>query len=208
VELSSFTATLTTELFVQLDWVAQSETNHLGYNVLRGETNQAADAIRLNGAVVTTEDGTANGTQVSYSYLDNEVDTGFTYYYWLESLDLGGSSVLHGPVAVMVVGDPEDPGTPTPPPTVTKLLPAYPNPFNPSTNIRYQLMDPARVRIDIYNVKGQLMRVYENDHSDPGYYQINWDGRDANGKSAASGVYLYRMTAGKHTSSKKMVLAK
>jgi hypothetical protein len=208
VELSSFTATLTAELFVQLDWVAQSETNHLGYNILRGASNQAAEAIRINGAIVTSEDGTQAGTQISYSYLDNEVDTGFTYYYWLESLDLGGSSVLHGPVAVMVAGEPDDPGIPPLPPTVTKLLPAFPNPFNPSTNIRYQLKDPARVRIEIYNVKGQLMNVFENEHSEPGYFQINWDGRDANGNKAASGVYLYRMTAGKYSSSKKMVLAK
>jgi len=57
-------------------------------------------------------------------------------------------------------------------------------------------------------VKGQLIRSYENSYSDPGYYQIMWDGRDAQGKPATSGVYLYRMTAGKYSSYKKMVLAK
>ncbi len=206
VELSSFTATLTADLFVNIAWVAQSETNHLGYNVLRGENDTLAEALQLNAVVIT--EGEQLGTQMSYNYLDTEVQTGTTYHYWLESLDLGGGSQFFGPISVQVTGEPGDPGIPPLPPTVTKLLPAYPNPFNPSTNIRYQLVEPATVRIEIYNVKGQLIRSYENSYSDPGYYQIMWDGRDAQGKPATSGVYLYRMTAGKYSSYKKMVLAK
>jgi hypothetical protein len=208
VELSSFTVTLTAEMFVQIAWVAQSETNHLGYNILRNVSNDAESALQINPSVISSADGVSVGTQISYSYTDAEVDNNTNYYYWLESVDLGGVSALYGPITVLVTHDPDDPGIPPLPPTVTKLLPAYPNPFNPSTNIRYALKEGSKVRVEIYNVKGQLMRVYENDHADPGYYQIMWDGKDINGNKAASGVYLYRMTAGKYTSSKKMVLAK
>jgi len=206
VELSSFTATLTAEMFVQIAWVAQSETNHLGYNILRGESGDAEDALKLNDSIIS--EGTALGSQISYSYLDSEVEMETTYYYWLESVDLGGTSALHGPITVLVSGEPGDPGIPPLPPTVTQLLPAFPNPFNPSTNIRYSLVEPAKVKIEIFNVKGQLMRVFENTYEIPGYYQISWDGMDSNGRKAASGVYLYRMTAGKYSSYKKMVLAK
>ena len=193
-------------MFVQIAWVAQSETNHLGYNILRGESGDAEDALKLNDSIIS--EGTALGSQISYSYLDSEVEMETTYYYWLESVDLGGTSALHGPITVLVSGEPGDPGIPPLPPTVTQLLPAFPNPFNPSTNIRYSLVEPAKVKIEIFNVKGQLMRVFENTYETPGYYQISWDGMDSNGRKAASGVYLYRMTAGKYSSYKKMVLAK
>jgi hypothetical protein len=208
VELSSFTAVLTAEMFVNIAWVSESETNHMGYNLLRGESDSVEDALQVNGSIITSADGVHNGSQVSYNYLDTEVMPGTTYWYWLESLDLGGATQLHGPVSVLVNGDPDDPGIPPLPPTVTRLLPAYPNPFNPSTNIRYALKEASKVKIEIYNARGQLMRVYDNAYGDPGYYQIMWDGKDANGNKAASGVYLYRMTAGHYTSSRKMVLAK
>jgi hypothetical protein len=208
VELSSFTAVLTSELFVELAWVVQSETGHLGYNILRGNSDLPAGAITVNESIITSDYGTAQGTQISYVFTDSEVDLNTTYYYWLESVDLGGGSVLYGPLTVLVTGDPDDPGIPPLPPTVTRLLPAYPNPFNPSTNIRYALKEGARVKIEIFNTRGQLMRLYENDYSDPGYYQIMWDGRDARGNAAPSGVYLYRMTSGKYATTKKMVLAK
>ena len=90
----------------------------------------------------------------------------------------------------------------------TKLENAYPNPFNPNTNIRYQLKDAGDVKIDIYNTRGQLVRSFSRTHDAPGYYQINWDGRDSSGKSVSSGVYQYKMTSGKYSATKKMVLKK
>jgi len=207
VELSSFTATLASDLYVRIAWTAESETNHLGYNLLRCQSNSLAQALQINPAIITTEDGVSSGTQVSYLITDTEVDNNTTYYYWLESIDLGGLSVMHGPVSVLVSSQPEDPGTPELP-TVTKLLTAFPNPFNPSTNIRFQLKESAPVKIEIFNIKGQLIRMFEESHVNPGYHQISWDGRDANGRPAASGVYFYRMSSGQYVSSKRMVLAK
>jgi len=205
VELSSFTATPTADMFVQIAWVSQSETNHLGYNILRGENNVIANAMQINPSIIT--EGNTVGTQVSYDYTDIEVYPGSTYYYWLESMDLGGVSTFYGPLMVLVSGDPTDPGTP-PIPTVTELQDAYPNPFNPVTNLRYTLKEAGHVRIDIFNAKGQLIRSYDADHNAPGYYQLRWDGKDAQGRNVSSGIYLYRMTSGKYVASKKMVLAK
>jgi flagellar hook assembly protein FlgD len=64
------------------------------------------------------------------------------------------------------------------------------------------------VRIDVYNVKGQLMQSFERSHSQAGYYQVSWDGRDLNGRVAGTGVYFYRMTSGRYSDTRKMVLAK
>jgi len=205
VELSSFTATLTADMYVQIAWVAETETNHLGYNVLRNTDNDMDTAIQLNNGVISN--GSANGTQVSYAFIDSEVDQGESYYYWLQSMDLGGTSVFYGPLSVTISGQPGDPEVPLVP-LVTRLMDAYPNPFNPSTNLRFDIKEAGKVTIDIYNTRGQKLRRLEKTYNHPGSYQITWDGKDAQGKELSSGVYIYRMNSGKYTSSKKIVLTK
>jgi len=205
VELSSFTATITSDLMVKIAWIAQSETNHSGYNILRAELRDLETAIKINPNLI--DQGENLGTQISYAYTDNEAYSNMNYYYWLESVALDGVSEYFGPLSV-TIGDPNLDPLPPVVPLATKLMNAFPNPFNPNTNVRYSLKEAGKVRIDIYNVKGQLVRSFNAEHNSPGYYQISWDGKDTNGRSAASGIYMYRMTSGKYSSSKKMILAK
>ena len=205
VELSSFTAVLTSDMYVLIKWIAESETNHSGYNILRAEKKDLATAQRINAQIV--DKGVETGTQISYSYTDFEAYTNMVYYYWLESVSLDGISSYYGPLTV-TIGDPTQEPRPPEVSMVTKLLNAYPNPFNPNTNIRYSIKDPGKVRIDIYNLKGQLIQTLTAEHNTPGFYQIAWNGCDANGKPVASGIYMYRMTSGNYSSVKKMVLAK
>ncbi len=84
----------------------------------------------------------------------------------------------------------------------------YPNPFNPSTTIEYSLPERARVTIDIYNVLGRKVRSLVDAEQAAGSYRIEWNGTDENGRSVASGVYLYRFQAGDAVQTKKMLLAK
>ena len=84
----------------------------------------------------------------------------------------------------------------------------YPNPFNPSTTIAYQLPSSAEVRLAIYNVLGQRVRVLIDRMVPPGYYQAVWDGRDMNGRSVGSGVYIYEFQAGSYRQVRKMMLLK
>ena len=205
VELSSFTATITSDLTVKIAWTAQSETNHSGYNVLRAEANDLTTAIKINPSLI--DNGTPLGTQISYSYTDIEAYSNMVYYYWLESVSLDGVSEFFGPLSI-TIGDPSQDPVPPLIPMATKLMNAFPNPFNPNTNIRYSLKEAGKVNISIYNVKGQLIKSINNDHDAPGYYQITWDGRDMNGKTVSSGIYMYRMTSGKYNEAKKMILAK
>jgi hypothetical protein len=205
VTLSNFTAVVTSENFVNIAWMAETETNHSGYNIFRNETKDLENAVKINAQLI--DKGTAVGTQISYFYTDFEVYTNMMYYYWLESVALDGSSQFYGPLTV-TIGDPAQEPLPPVVPMVTKLYNAFPNPFNPNTNIRYSLKEVGKVKIEIYNMKGQKIKTFTQEHNSPGYYQVSWDGRDENGRSVASGIYLYRLTTANYTSAKKMVLAK
>ena len=98
-------------------------------------------------------------------------------------------------------------------PSVTSLLPNFPNPFNPETWIPYQLSKPADVTLTIYDIKGHVVRALALGHQRAGLYQTRsraayWDGRNAVGEPAASGVYFYTLTAGDFTATRKMLILK
>ena len=84
----------------------------------------------------------------------------------------------------------------------------YPNPFNPSTNISFTLPASAQARIEVYNVLGKLVAVPFDGMASAGENVVVWDGRDANGETVASGIYLYRLTTSSFTETKKMMLVK
>ena len=90
------------------------------------------------------------------------------------------------------------------------LLPNYPNPFNSGTVIPFQLATAGRVRLDVYNLLGQRVRVLLDESVGAGLHQVRWDGRDAAGHAVTSGMYLYRLNvdAGKESRSmtRSMVL--
>ena len=83
-----------------------------------------------------------------------------------------------------------------------------PNPFNPVTVIQYQLPSEAHVTIDVFNIAGKLVATLVNEEQDAGVKVVTWDGRNGAGEKVASGIYMYRMQAGDHTSRKMMVLLK
>ena len=74
-----------------------------------------------------------------------------------------------------------------------KLHQNVPNPFSPETTIDYDIRTTARVEIQIFNVRGQLIRTIEDEARTPGGYSAVWDGKDVNGTSQATGVYFYQM---------------
>ncbi len=84
----------------------------------------------------------------------------------------------------------------------------YPNPFNPETTISYSIAKVAKVKLDIYNLKGQLVKTLVNKELNAGSHSVNWDGKDMNDRSVSSGVYFYRLTTPDFTQSKKMIMMK
>ena len=88
------------------------------------------------------------------------------------------------------------------------LDPNYPNPFNSSTTIRYRLEEPGRVRLEIFDVQGQKVKILADGDVGPGVYQVEWDGTDTSGKPVATGVYLARLQKGTALLVHKMLLLK
>ena len=95
----------------------------------------------------------------------------------------------------------------------TRLLPNYPNPFNPETWIPYQLADSADVSMEIYDVGGRLVRTIPIGFKPVGYYLTReraayWDGRNETGEPVSSGIYFLRFLAGDFTATQRVVIVK
>lgn len=93
-------------------------------------------------------------------------------------------------------------------PRKTALYPNFPNPFNPSTRIRFFVSEPRNVSMDVFNVRGQLVKTLVRGRLSAGEHTIEWNGRDAMGHPAASGVYVVRLTTDRFSKSEKMLLIK
>ena len=90
----------------------------------------------------------------------------------------------------------------------TKLNGNYPNPFNPITNIAYSIKDAGNVTIEVYNLRGQLVKTLVNSVKETGNHTAFWNGTDNSNKSVSSGIYFYKLKSGNYTNTKKMLLLK
>ena len=93
-------------------------------------------------------------------------------------------------------------------PQVFALHANYPNPFNPSTAIRYQLAEMSQVRLEVFDVLGQKVRTLVADVQPAGVHRLVWDSRNDMGHLVGAGVYLYRLRAGEFTQVRKLLLLK
>jgi hypothetical protein len=84
----------------------------------------------------------------------------------------------------------------------------FPNPFNPTTQIAVDLPEAASTKITVWNIMGQKVATLHSGDLSAGHHVVNFDGRDQNGKQLTSGMYFYRVTAGKYNAIKKMTLLK
>jgi hypothetical protein len=93
-------------------------------------------------------------------------------------------------------------------PTEFALHNNYPNPFNPVTNITYDIAQNSEVTLEIYNVMGQRVRTLAQGSHEPGRYRVMWNATNDYGQSLSSGMYIYRIQAGDFVSVKKLILMK
>ncbi|KQC06139.1 MAG: hypothetical protein APR54_01890 [Candidatus Cloacimonas sp. SDB] len=89
-----------------------------------------------------------------------------------------------------------------------KLLPNFPNPFNPLTKISFLVYNNSKVSLEIYNIKGQLLKELLNEYVETGDHQILWDGTNDKNEQVASGVYFYKLSTERDSQVRKMVLIK
>lgn len=138
-----------------------------------------------------------------------------SYYFYVYGVDWQGdscrdcrarSSLLHTGTRDVCPG------------SISKLSPSipkefalnqnFPNPFNPQTEINFSLPEPAFVTLKIYNILGQAIRTLVNQRIESGSYSVVWDGLDDNNKEVSSGIYFYKIQAGKFRQAMKMILTK
>ncbi len=202
VELSSFTAVLTADQYVKLQWTTQSETGVSGFYVYRASTSILTNAIMVSPLIGATNTGDLH----DYEYVDADLYDSGSYYYWLSVHNMDGSEDYHGPIAVNYnPGD--DPATPEIP-LVSGFSSIYPNPFNPSTTIAYGLSQNAELSFVIYNARGQVVRRISEGQKTAGNWKLIWNGLDENGSNCPTGIYHIRMNAGKESFVKKIALLK
>ncbi len=139
-------------------------------------------------------------------FTDTDSYTGHFQYYVVTAVEDGQESAFSNTAQVETDYSGQEGGGDVP--LFTALDGNYPNPFNPTTCIRYSLAQDAYTELTIYNVRGQLVRTLVSEPQKAGSHEITWYSTDDNRKSVASGVYLYKFKAGDYSRVRKMLLLK
>jgi hypothetical protein len=130
-----------------------------------------------------------------FEFTDRAAASGSTYRYQIGVVDPDGE--FYSPIATVTLKA-----------LTASVSQNSPNPFNPSTTIRFTVPEQGHVALNVYDAGGRLVRTLVDGVRASGTHDATWDGRDDNGAAVGSGVYFYRFTAGKFSESKKMVLLK
>ena len=205
VELASFTASINSNE-INLSWRTITEHNSYGWNIYRSSTNLIENAQKLNNILIPAKGFCSEPTL--YSYQDeSELQINTEYWYWLEGISLDSASKIFTEINVLYTQDDDNDNSPGIP-IKTALAQNFPNPFNPSTYIKYTLKSTANVVIEIYNAKGQKIKTYMEGKKNKGEYQIYWNGLDSKSKPVSSGIYFFKMRADDFIEIKKGLLLK
>jgi len=195
VELSAFTATYNTD-YTTLAWTTASENDVIGFNVYRNTEDEFDTSKKINAEIIS---GHGTTTEIhTYEFIDlDQLNFGTTYYYWLESVEFGGISIVCSSIDMIpeegtggFVNDFKD-----------SSLSNYPNPFTNSTTISYSIkgmLKPEPVEINIYNMLGQLVDTIEGRNG-----TATWNTNDR-----STGIYFYKLNTERYTEIKKMMVTK
>jgi uncharacterized repeat protein (TIGR01451 family) len=193
IELAAFQAIQTAD-GVEISWVTESETDNLGFHLYRSDEKlgpyETITHTMISGA------GNSNARH-SYSFLDEGIERGHTYYYKLADIAFDGKMYYHGPIEISVSA-----------PLEYALDPNYPNPFNPETVLRMHVAQEGYGTLLIYNMRGQKVRTLVQENLAAGVHSIVWDGRNDFGEQLSSGIYVAVFQINGFMQKQKMTLLK
>ncbi len=172
-------------------WATTLESQMQGFHVVRSESENGRYDIITKDMIPAS--GASTGGK--YEYRDDSVAANRTYWYKLQEVSDNGLGAEYGPYSVTYR-------------VTNKLEQNVPNPFNPTTVIAYSIAADEQVNLTIYDVGGRKVRTLVNQRQRADAYKFTWDGSNEAGQRVASGVYFYKLVAGKFTQTKKMVLLK
>jgi hypothetical protein len=198
-ELASFTSQVTVDQGVLLQWGVASQSNNLGWEVFRSTDGRVFTKV----SDLVLGDGNSDEFK-SYDFIDSNLPQVDVLYYYLNQIDLDGTTsrsqiveVLLSPTAVAELALP----------TANALQQNFPNPFNPETMISFDLSGDQVVSLTIYDMAGQVVRtLVDAQPMTVGSYKQMWDGRNNSGAKVGSGIYFYQLRAGDFIAKKKMTL--
>ena len=185
VELTAFTANVSGN-YVKLNWNTATETNNKGYFVERkGSADEKWSSISF-------VNGKGNSTTISeYSFIDKPETTG-KYSYRLKQVDFDGTFNYSGVVEANMTA-----------PKNFDLTQNFPNPFNPSTTIRYSVPVASKVTVKVFDILGKEVASLVNEMKQAGNYEVMF-----NASQLSSGIYFYKLQAGSFNATKKLTLIK
>ena len=175
---------------IKLNWTTASEQNNAGFNIERVKSLESGVESWEKIGFISGK-GTVN-TPTNYSFEDRNLQTG-KYKYRLKQIDNNGNFEYFALNSEVEVGVPKK----------FDVSQNYPNPFNPTTKINFDLPENGKVDLRLYDMLGREVATLVNEVRTAGYYTVNF-----NASSLSSGIYFYRMNAGKFSSIKKMAVIK
>jgi hypothetical protein len=209
VEVSIFRA-VGGDGIVYLYWQTISEIDHQGFIIERAA---AENGLFYQIASYESNDqlrGIGNTSRErNYRYSDRTVYNNLVYWYRLVDVDMDGIRTLHTAVFALPSAQVKQIDTYSAPHSF-KLLPNYPNPFNPTTKIRFEIPGDAvellDVQLSIFDISGSKITTLVDNLLLPGRYETVWDGRDRYGNQVASGIYISVFSSRKYYALNRMVL--
>ncbi len=187
VELTSFIAAVKNNS-VTLKWNTATEINNYGFEIERCVLS--AECQEWNRIGFVSGNGNSSSDK-EYSFTDKNISGGSKFSYRLKQIDNDGQFEYSDIIEVEVV------------PQQFELSQNYPNPFNPSTTIRFSLPVQTQLKINIYNMLGELVKTISDNIFEPGFYNISFDASEL-----SSGTYIYRLESDGFVETKKMILLK
>jgi len=188
IQITEFTASYNPEtMSIMIHWMSAGEIDDSGFDIYRAYSENGHYTKINNSVVMNREEGI-------YRFIDQTTEAGFTYYYKLLITNNLGNQKEFGPVMITI-----------PFPDKFQLSQNYPNPFNPVTTIRYQVPERDHVILTIYNMMGQKVMTLVDQEQNPGYYAVEWDGRDEMGRETSTGIYIYQLQSTQQTVTRRMI---
>jgi hypothetical protein len=186
VELSSFTAKVLKDGGIKLDWRTETEVSNYGFNIER-----SIDEGEWNTLGFLEGFGNSNSPK-DYSFTDKDLFAGGSkFQYRLKQVDTDGKFEYSHVVEVEIM------------PTKFELSQNFPNPFNPSTTIKFTLPKETQLKINVYNMIGELVQTLAEGTYEAGFHKVS-----LNASNLPSGAYIYRIESSEFVQVKKMVLLK
>jgi len=163
---------------------------------------QVSDDIFMNNIVVDIDNISSLSKEI------NSLPGGKTYYWRVQSKDANGTFSASSNQGVFSTDIVTAVDNETVIPKNYRVEQNFPNPFNPTTTIRYSLPEASFVTLKIYNILGQEVKTLVNEQKNAGTFNVQWRGDNESGNKVSSGAYIYRVIAGSHIFTKKMILLK